>query len=181
MKRVDTAHVIEVLAEPAKFNNVTYYLSEEEFVKGCMFHPKVRARMRFAWVFVLFALGIAAALIGNNATAFGIGCAVVAVIYPFVIVNTFKSSFRKAFASMDPIAVNPIELTYGEGFVAQKAGGAFGYNTWLYQVVRNKDFRLMGTSDQIYVVVPVRAFADAATLAEFDRITRELAEGRVLG
>ncbi|GMU94000.1 MAG: hypothetical protein AMXMBFR4_30580 [Candidatus Hydrogenedentota bacterium] len=181
MHPVDTAKAVDVLTHLDNFRRVQYELTEKEFLKGVLLHPQARTRLRLTWIFAVGVLVFSVWLMGKGAEVAGILFAVMAVGYPFLIRYLLLLGARKGYRSMLPVLSAPIELAFGTVFLTQRTGMGLGYFTWLYQVVRSRDFRLLGTSSQVFIIVPVRAFESPAVLEEFDNIVGELAQGRVIG
>lgn len=156
-------------------------MTEKEFLKGYLLHPQTRTRLRLTWIFALGVLVFSVWLIGKGAVFAGILFALMAVGYPFLVRYVLLSGARKGCRSMLPVLSAPIELTFIKVFLTQRTGLGLGYFTWLYQVVRSRDFRLLGTSSQVFIIVPARAFESPIVLEEFDNIVGELAQGRLIG
>jgi len=181
MAPVDMASLAEFLAKPDRLQTIRYELNVVDFTRTAFSHPLTKRRLRigigFGVLFLLFAVWLwyLEAPIG---TAFFI-CA--AIVFPLLIRFSLKRQVQKQVLSFQSILSEPMELSYGPGVVAYKSAVAFSYVQWLYQVVRTKEYRLLGVSNQGYFIVPVKAFANPMALAEFDGITSELAQGRVIG
>ena len=181
MAQLDKSHVALVLTSPGSFQRTQYELSEREFMSLLWRLPNMRRAQLIVVLTMVGILAVAVWAMNRGATGFAGALVVLAAFYPFVMWIILAPTYRKAFRTSRASVGTEIELVYGQGFLAQTSASTFSYVTSLYRVRRTKAFRLLGMSSHLYVIVPVRAFEGPSDLAEFDRITTELAHGRVIG
>ena len=176
---VDAESVVDVLTHPELHRRVRFELSEKEYLAAISLHPSIRKRMIFAKCYSVFVALAAIWIYSLGVTQMAIVLLILAVFFPLILKTILVQRFRRSYRSMSALLSAPIEIAFGQGFVAQETAGSFSYLNWLYDVHGDSKCRLLGTSSNVFVVVPVSAFENAMALAEFDSVVGELAHNRM--
>ncbi|NUM55169.1 MAG: hypothetical protein HUU46_16110 [Candidatus Hydrogenedentes bacterium] len=160
--------------EPPKI--VRYQLTLDDYMAATRIHPS-----RKQIVQTLIFIGIAFALIGvlfvlHDSLMIALLFFVLAVLSPILTMRAMMDAAKKNYASMSSVLSQPLELTYGKGFVTYQTERTYARMMWFYQIIRAEQMRLLCLSNNTYWIVPVRVFDSHEALAEFDAICGQLSE-----
>ena len=177
MCAVSASEYLQDVAVPDAPYVLRFQLTLDDYKTAAKHHPARKRIRRMLWVIATLLIVLGLFELSSDA---GVAVILMAagVFFPLFLKYAINSGVRKNFDSMKSILAEPVEMSYGPGFITYKSTRTFSYTVWIYQFICSKDMRLLGLSNQSYWIVPTRLFETPLALAEFDQIVGELAEKR---